>query len=140
MDVLEYYEYLAIKKESYSNLNKPESSIVNSKTKKYNFQKKGDANTAYKRGDIFLRIEKDLKFSESDLTNFVLLCNTDDFVYSYPEFNNKYKVLRINKGEIVRIMKGEIEFKFWQKVYFKDNVGYVHKSFFYEKQPISNYQ
>ena len=69
MDVLEYYEYLAIKKESYSNLNKPESSIVNSKTKKYNFQKKGDANTAYKRGDIFLRIEKDLKFSESDLTN-----------------------------------------------------------------------
>ena len=140
MDVLEYYEYLAIKKESYTNLNKPESSIVNSKTEKYNSQKKEDINSTYKSTDILLRLEKDLKFSESDLTNFVLLCNMDDFIYSYPEFNNNYKVLDINKGEIVRIMNGEIEFEFWQKVYFKGNVGYVHKSFFNSQEAISNYQ
>ena len=64
----------------------------------------------------------------------------DDFLYSYPEFNNKNKIIEINEGEIVRIMNGEIEFEFWQKVYFKDNVGYIHKSFFNNQEPISNYQ
>ena len=87
-----------------------------------------------------LEVKKDLKFSESDLTDFVMRCNMDDFIYSYPQFNNKYKVLEINEGEIVRIMNGEIEFEFWQKVYFKDNVGYVNKSFFNSQEPISNYQ
>lgn len=140
MNVIEYFEYLAIKKESQSTKSKSESSIENSKTDNSNYQKKEETNTTNKPADILLRIEKNLKFSESDLTNFVLLCNTDDFIYSYPEFNNKYKVLEISKGEIVRIMNGEIEFKFWQKVYFKDNVGYVHKSFFNSQEPISNYQ
>ena len=87
-----------------------------------------------------LKVKKDLKFLESDLTDFVMWCNMDDFLYSSPDFNNKYKVIEINEGEIVRIMNGKIEFEFWQKVYFKDNVGYVHKSFFNSQEPISNYQ
>ena len=86
------------------------------------------------------KIEEEFNFSQSDLTDFVLYCNMDDFLYSYPEFGDKHKILEINKGEIVRIVKGEIEFTFWQKVYFKENVGYVHKSFFNSQEPISNYQ
>lgn len=86
------------------------------------------------------KVKNEFNFSKEELTDFVIYCNMDDFLYSYPEFSDKYKVLEINKGEIVRIVKGEIEFTFWQKVYFKENVGYVHKSFFNSQEPISNYQ
>jgi hypothetical protein len=73
---------------------------------------------------------KEFEFNKSDLTNYLWKCEMDDYLYSYPDVNSKYRLIEIKEGELVRIVKGTIAFEFWVKVYFKNKVGYINKSFF----------
>ena len=60
-------------------------------------------------------------------------CEIDDYLYLYPEINQKHRLIEIKRGELVRIAKGSIDSKFWVKVWFKNEIGYIHKAFFNTK-------